>query len=97
MSSLWYFENAMLFQLHAVHFVKTFLPISLNLSASLILPLLIWLIKIQPSKCQQIVLDLCCWLLLHLELTFITALTMLKYNHVPTKLWSTQETELYLP
>lgn len=71
LSSLWYLENATLFQLHAVHFVKTCLPISLNLPASLIFPHLIWLTKIQPSQCQQIVLDFCCWLLLHLELTLL--------------------------
>lgn len=82
--------------LHDVHFVKTSLPVSLNIPAFLILSHLIWLIKIHPSKCQQIVLDLCCWLLLYLELTFIIALIMLKNNHVPTKLWITQETELCL-
>ena len=41
-------------------------------------------------------LDLHCWLLLLLELTSVSALTMLKANYVPTRLWAAQENELCL-
>lgn len=62
-------------QSHATHFVKTSLPISLNLLGFLSLSHLVWLTNIHLSKCQEIVLDLRCWLLLHLELTSSTALS----------------------
>lgn len=89
-------QKGILFQLHATHFVKTSLPISFHLPAWLILSYFIWVINIYPLKCQEIILDLFCWLLLHLELNFIIALIMLRYNYVPTGLWTTQETKLCL-
>lgn len=53
-------------------------PAPISHSLPLICP-----INIHLSKCQEIVSDLCCWLLLHFELTFIIA-CMLKCNYVPS-------------
>ena len=66
------FQKVLLFQLHAAYFLKTSLLISFNLLAWLILSYFIWLINIYPLKCQEIILDLFCWFLFHLELNFIT-------------------------
>ena len=80
------FQKVLLFQLHAAHFLKPSLLISFTLLAWLILSYFIWLINIYPLKCQEIILDLFCWFLLHLELNLIISL-MLKCNSTPGLPW----------
>ena len=97
LSFLQYFKKAHSFSYMLLILLKLPSPSSHpNLPALLILSHFIWLINIYPLKCQEIISDLFCWLLLHLECNFNIALTMLKCNYIPTRLWTIQEMKLCL-